>query len=483
MRFIEVALLVIGIILPFLILNKKVQESKRLCFVFLIGIFLSHVVLEGIRWQMSSIYLIYVSDIIFLAKGYSFFSGHWLKRITWILFSFFLLGLGYLLSTTFPVFDLPNPSGKYIVGSQYIHLVTKEDEIITQQLDDKRELMIKVWYPSKLRNENKEAYLNQGEREGFTTKYGLPSFLLKYLDNVKTNTYSKPKIAEGTFPVLIFSHGYQSNASGYYALLEEVVSRGFIVLNINHTYESVGSLFPSDEIRFYSSQYNDKNNNEEMGEMVWYATQAFKEVSTLDEKNKAINEAIKKYYAAEITHRWTRDIKSIIEEIPVWNKNSFLENHIDVTKIGAFGHSQGGAAIGQALLDIPEIMAGINMDGIQWGTIIDTFYSKPFLHLSSDWPEDHPDFNKVIYHRRSTADFYEATIINSGHSNFQDIPYMINATLINEAGSINHDRAIQISSQLIVQFFNKYLKYDDINLLKEAEHYEELQMELHPRRK
>ncbi|MDZ7776599.1 MAG: hypothetical protein U5L09_13805 [Bacteroidales bacterium] len=66
----------------------------------------------------------------------------------------------------------------------------------------------------------------------------------------------------------------------------------------------------------------------------------------------------------------------------------FLSKSVDYSKIGVFGHSQGGSAIGQTMLEDNKIVAGINIDGAQWGNMIDNKnFSKPFLLISADWPE------------------------------------------------------------------------------------------------
>ena len=122
---------------------------------------------------------------------------------------------------------LSNTTGKFKVGSQYLHLKTDREEIITDSKEDKRELILKVWYPAKINTEKRESYLNAGDRIGFAKKYGLPTSIFNYLDFIETNTYEKPKIVKGKFPVLIFSHGSFSKASGYYSILEEIASHGY----------------------------------------------------------------------------------------------------------------------------------------------------------------------------------------------------------------------------------------------------------------
>ncbi|MGQ1948684.1 hypothetical protein ACT3CD_16455 [Geofilum sp. OHC36d9] len=48
------------------------------------------------------------------------------------------------------------------------------------------------------------------------------------------------------------------------------------------------------------------------------------------------------------------------------------------------GHSQGGAAAARSLLDDDRIMAGISLDGMQWGEMIDTLMTRPFALIYAD---------------------------------------------------------------------------------------------------
>ena len=79
--------------------------------------------------------------------------------------------------------------------------------------------------------------------------------MLNYLNKVETNVYRNIEIADEVFPVLIFSHGYNSKANGYYALLTELVSHGYIVFAINHTYESTGTTFPDGSESYFDYDY------------------------------------------------------------------------------------------------------------------------------------------------------------------------------------------------------------------------------------
>jgi len=458
--------------------NKKINPTISNC--YLISCFLVlilHSIIEGLRWQMALIYVASVFITLLHLIRSSHYSLNRLQKFIAFFVIILFIGAGSFLSTILPIFELPEPTGYHCIGSQNILIRTDLDELITEQQNDKREFVVKVWYPASLKNEPREEYSNKGERQGFAIKYGLPKHTFSYLRKVNTHTYLSPQIAEGKYPILIFSHGYQSNATEYYALIEEIVSHGYVVFNINHTYESTASLFPSGQIKYYSQEYNDKKNNKEMREMIWRVHQKFDEAMDNQEKSSAIKTGINSYFAAEITDRWAKDIDELIKQIPNCEATTFLNGHLDESKIGVFGHSQGGAAAGQSIINTKKIVAGINIDGVQWGNTIDTFYAKPFLYLSSDWPDDHPDFNNFIYQSKSGVDFFKSKLLNSGHSNFQDIPFIINSQLINQAGSIQKEKAIKITSDLIIQFFNTYLKDENTELLELNSKYDDLIIE------
>jgi len=349
------------------------------------------------------------------------------------------MALGGAFSYVLCVPTLPTPTGNFPVGSQQIHAETNLDDPFSDDPSEKRDLMVKVWYPAISDGESKEPYLPRAERHGFAIKYGLPKSTFSYLNQTKTHTYTNPKVAEGTFPVLIFSHGYYSKASGYYSLLEEMASQGYIILAINHTGESTGVEFPDGRIKYYDIAFDQKNNNQEMAELAWAADQA------------------------------------IVARIPDWNKASFLKGHLEESLIGVFGHSQGGSAAGQALVDDSRIMCGINIDGVAWGNMLDTLMTKPFSFLSADWPASHPDLNKFAYRNGGSAGFYKAKIIGSAHSNFMDIPLMIKSRLLSQAGTIDPNRAHLITNDWIVSFFDNYLKGETEDLLDLYDRYTELQ--------
>lgn len=479
MRTFEIILLLLSVASIFYLSIRKDTANKKIELAIVLGFLAIHFIFEGYRWQMIPIYFLLMVISLLIIREKSPIKGNWFLKSLKIVGLSLLLIIGFILPSALPVFELPKITGNYKVGSQYIHLKTAREETITENPDDKRELMVKVWYPASIKNEEKEPYLNDGDRFSFAAKYGLPKSIFNYLNYVETNTYNSPKIADKKFPVLIFSHGSYSKASGYYAIIEEIVSQGYIVLNINHTYESTGTLFPDGTLKLYNQKYDKKYvSNQKMAELAWKIQQDYINAKNEEERLIASDFALKNYIPGVISKRWSKDISSVIDALENWNKNSFLANHLEISKIGVFGHSQGGTSVAQSILDDKRVTAGANLDGIQWGTMIDTLVTKPFLSISADWKHPHPNYNKYAYRNGGTDVFYEAKIKNSGHASFMDIPLMLNVPQLNEAGTISPKEGYKIINETVVSFFDNHLKNKDTDLLKLKEKHPLLEIKI-----
>lgn len=436
---------------------------------FILGL---QLVFEGIRWQMYPAYLLWLIALIvaFLRPKRRV---HFFLRLLQTLGLTVLVVFSFALPSLLPVFDLPSPTGTYNVGTKDLLLTLDRAEPITPDTTDSRQLMIKTWYPATDISQGKaDPYVDAAGRNGFAKKYGLPPFLLHYLDRINTHVYRNVPIVEKSFPVVVFSHGYHSKANGYYVLLSELASHGYVVLAINHTYESTGTTFPDGTEVYFNHTYAHAIESDSWS-MVQPAIQAFKDSLSFEERHLIVQKSLRNYFVKDMVERWAQDISDVASQATLWNDTGFFQNdtgffqnRLDTAKIGVLGHSRGGAAAGQALLTDKNIKAAVNLDGVQWGEMVDTAFSRPFLYLSSDWPATHENLNQHAYINKSKEVFYEGILANSGHSNFMDIPFLIPIASLSQAGTIDVNLAIEITRQTTLGFFDKYLKQQQGNSLK-----------------
>ncbi|WKK67133.1 chlorophyllase/cutinase-like alpha/beta fold protein [Lutimonas zeaxanthinifaciens] len=472
MQYLEILMLLASVF--YIVFNRPVNKrlSKPYVVGLLIIILLVHLLFEGSRWQMIPAYFIWLIALI-TALRRADATPSTLVFVLKTVGLFILLALSVLLPSVLPVFKLPEPTGTYIVGTKDIHLELDRDEVITVDPSDKRNLMIKAWYPSTENGAEKDPYVDKAGRNGFAQKYGLPVSFLNYLDKVDTHVFRNVPIADGSFPVLIFSHGYNSKANGYYALLSEIASQGYVVFALNHTYESTGTSFPDGAEAYFDYAYADKIQKD-----TWHlmepVIESFKSDLSFENRHSIVQKGLRDYFVKDMVERWARDIIDVDKKLDNWNNSGFFKGSLDVSKVGVFGHSRGGGAAGHSLLMESRIKAGINLDGVQWGKIVDTTFQKPFLFLSADWPAEHENLNQHAYINKSSSVFYEGIISQTGHSNFMDIPLMVPLNSLSQAGNIDPLYGLEISNKVVTYFFDKHLKNRELDMGELSSKYEEL---------
>jgi hypothetical protein len=249
------------------------------------------------------------------------------------------------------------------------------------------------------------------------------------------------------------------------------------VFSINHTYESTGSTFPDGTEVYFDYDYASQIESGTF-ETVEPVMKAFKDGLSFEDRHPIVRQALTTYFVKDMVERWALDIVDVVRELNQWNSEGFYKGRLDLSNVGVFGHSRGGGAAGEALLIDNRIKAGANVDGVQWGQIVDTVFQKPFLFISADWPAEHENLNQHAYVNKSTSYFYESTILKSAHSNFMDIPLMIPVKALSQAGEIDPDLAIEISGKMITSFFDKHLKNKDVDLSLLDTEYEMLNLKV-----
>ena len=259
--------------------------------------------------------------------------------------------------------------------------------------------------------------------------------------------------AQEKYPLIVFSHGafgfYGSNFSTY----RELASNGYVVASINHPYhaffdtDAYGKLVTADTnfINSVMAIQNTENDEEEF-------------------KN---------------SHAWlklrTDDMNFVIDTIKERADEGSDEIFamIDTDKIGAIGHSLGGAAAAEIGRERDDITAVIDIDGTLLGeelayendeTIINQEpYPVPMLDI---FGEDH--YTRALKLKGNYANFIitensnsvtNVMIKNSGHLNCTDLP-LFSPILAKKlgVGTVDSRYCITKTNTLIREFFDCHLK-------------------------
>ena len=248
---------------------------------------------------------------------------------------------------------LPELTGAYAVAKTMYHFETERDEIFTADAGDQRSVIVSLFYPAAIMSETEPApYIDRvfGEDE---TLLGMP---VATFDGIDAPVYRESPVAEGEFPVIIFSPGMGTVPLFYTALLAELASHGYIVVALWHPYST--EVVPD---HYRGAVYAN-------------------EVALVLPNPDTYAEN-----AARVGAVWVADIITILDHLEQMNTDDNLfRQHIDLGHIGAIGHSFGGAAVLEAAAQDSRIDAVINMDGVPFGDSAANGINQPALFMGAE---------------------------------------------------------------------------------------------------
>ncbi|GAA0570693.1 lipase [Kribbella sandramycini] len=241
-------------------------------------------------------------------------------------------------------FRLPEPSGRKALGTTSIHLID-EKRPDPRMPSGQRELMITLWYPATIMGSKKLAkYMPERTArevdDSWTGEYGLalPKGTFDFA-NTETHSRVNAPMQQLKHPILLFSPGYQYSRFVNTAQAEDLASRGYVVVAMDHTHETP-TEFPGG--RFLpgvpASQLPDP----------LFTRQA---VETRVADTRFVLDQLEKLAAG-------REVGAKDNELP-----KGLAGGLDVRRVGMFGIGLGGYATAAAMYADKRIGTGLNLDG------------------------------------------------------------------------------------------------------------------------
>lgn len=483
MRLFEVVLILVNMLSLVLSFRKQSKAAWAAAAGLNLSAFLIHGLTEGFRYQMAFSYVFVILFVVlaFVKTRDRFIETRTptgLKLIAIALASVFLL-LTSFLAYALPVFTLPKPTGTYNVGIQYFHLVDeKRKDPFVDPSNQKRELMVKVYYPAE-EDDSKpfSPYFHNSRAliRLFAAFYNLPDFMFDHLTLVKTNSKEDLRLSEKepSYPVILFSHGAGTTMEVQTSQSEDLASHGYIVMTIDHPYVSAATVFPD---RIVSAKE---------------ATANFNTVEP----------------AEIITQIMADDATFVIDKLSDMNAgkiDSTFAGKLNLEQIGVIGHSVGGAVAYNLALNDRRVKAAINLDGRVFiapkensaqmdrflmlagdnGHIQSLQQRESLFKKFEDMREE--DQQMMIFMYGSQQAYEEAytkaqqnviglievlkssgnlyTIQGSDHMKFTDIDLIFGSKWLREQINIRGEtgpaRCLEITKAVTVTFFDRHLKGD-----------------------
>lgn len=356
-------------------------------------------------------------------------------------------------------FELPAPSGRLPVGTtQWVVVDPSRQETFAP--GRQREVQVIAWYPAAVRNGTTAPYMRNGMEEALSfARLAKLGDAYNGLANVKTHSSldAAPSSSPARFPVIVFSHGYTGLPSSHTALAEDLASHGWAVLHVIHPYEAAAMLSDGTFVTFT----NDKDAMrpevlEVLKEWGPESTTMEKVVAAADNAEK--EKLLRGYLGAlkntdQVVKRWVLDVKIVLDRLPKTGAGSALAARLDLSRLGAAGHSMGGVMAGQFCVEDRRCKAGLNLDGIpQYGTMIDTPMPAPFMMVYSG-RAGRAGASDLIY-SRSASQYYRADVADTLHIDFSDMNFWGGPLRQRGAfGTIAPERATELTRLIVRSFF------------------------------
>jgi predicted dienelactone hydrolase len=348
---------------------------------------------------------------------------------------------------------LPAPSGPYKVGrTTYIWRDETRVNPYAPVAGTRQDLAVWIWYPaaptsSTQKSEYLPAYWIRAleQHEGFI----LARLLSRDLTRVGTHSWTDAEVSseQAMYPVIILRAGGGALSSDYTTLAEDLASHGYIVVSLDAPYRTVITAFPDGRV----------------------ATRA-----SGGDFDRMLPSSATQHLAMQLMSVWIADLKFVLDQLLELNANDptgRFKGKFDMRKVGIAGHSLGGATAAQFCHDDPRCAAGIDIDGMPFGNVIQDGIHRPFFFLMSDHsresgsePQTVERNIESIYDHVPEAKRWGMTMMGANHFTFSDQMFTKSPILMfflrraGVMGSLEKRRGLAITGACVHTFFDVYLK-------------------------
>jgi dienelactone hydrolase len=396
---------------------------------------------EGLRWQMIPVYGaalgLAIGDIMAVERRLD-----WTRRISRGIFGLAGVTLAAVLPLILPVPELPVPSGPEAIGTITFELTDPERaETYGPSPGGVRRLVAQVWYPALPATDAEPVIWSEDWdilAPGMSDLLGLPSWFLDHTRFTESHSFPSAPIAPGTFPVVVYSHGWTGFRTIAINQIESLVSHGFMVVAVDHTYGAVATRF-------------------EDGEVAEYDPAALPE-------EEDVTEDVYIEAGQNLVEVFTDDLVTVVNALEEGPEGPFgpTAESADASRLGVYGHSTGGGAAVSFCLQDERCDAVLGLD--PWveqipDRVIAVSATRPALYMRSDeWRGDENDAILRGIAERSTETTYWIGVEGASHNDFVATPLLSPfAPRVGLTGPIAAGRIIPIIDRYLVGFFDVYL--------------------------
>ena len=349
---------------------------------------------------------------------------------------------------------LPTPTGRHRLGTASLYLVDKSRPDPWVPTIPFRALVIQIWYPA-------DAVGGYPRAPYFTTV--LARAYEKYQDIPValnwpvTDAHIGAPVHQraGGWPVVLYSPGQGDERSNTTCLVEELASRGYVVVAIDYIHDSGVVELPDGQVETSAVPPTPPPPGG--------SAQTIKEIDARVEDVSFILDQL-----AVISHGGNPD--QAHRPLP-----RGLHQALDLDRVGMFGHSDGGSTTAHVLHTDARIKVGANLDGIFWTPQAVGGSGQPLLLFGEQDLGSFVTSNWAEFWKNQRGPKLWLNLTGSTHATFTDFATLVpqvapilgepQSWVIAGIGSINGDRAVTVERAYLNAWFDRYLRHHDSPLL------------------
>jgi dienelactone hydrolase len=319
---------------------------------------------------------------------------------------------------------LPIPTGAHPVGNTALYL-TDASRPDPWNLDaEARELKVTLWYPTEQRDGQRAPYMTPKESELTLKGLGIAGVPPDTLSKTRTNAVKDAKPAGRKLPLVVLSPGFTKQVSTLTSLAEDLASRGYVVVGIDHTYENYATTFPNGRVA---------------------------ECLACDSETDP-------GFGTRVVQGRAADVSFVLDQLPSkWDGSDLIH----LSRIAMVGPSIGGATAMAAMLKDSRVRAGINMDGTMYARIPKSGFARPFLLMGTKehTPGSRRDNSWDRDWKLLTG--WKRWLVLSGteHQSFTDSPLLAGALGIEPTyGVLPAARSAELTRTYVAAFLDHHLQ-------------------------
>lgn len=358
---------------------------------------------------------------------------------------------------------LPAPTGPHPVGVVTAHLVDEGRDEPWKPSAGARELMVSVRYPARgTAGHRREPQFTAAEAAAFDQLNNFGELVPRgRVDWAATRTFARRDAPAdrrgGPRPVLIASPGVLDPRGLGSVLADELASRGYLVVSVDHTHEVSAVEFPGGRV----------------------ATSMLPAELQRATENGTVRQLLRKTLGVRVA-----DVRFVLDQVAALAAGRGqlpreLAGLVDVAAVGAYGQSAGGFTAAQAMYDDRRLRAGANLDGVlahvqdekepgHLSPVARNGLDRPFLLMGKDGNNHHTVPSWSALWDNGTGWLRDLTLVGAEHTTYTDAVVMLPQVarrlglpagdVRERIGTVRPDRAVAAQRAYLPAFFDRWLR-------------------------